>query len=252
MNFITNPTMSLTVDECKRFEKQGWIGPFSLIDDNFINATLDEFHLRKSEFYWPNVKDEYAYDKSGKLLWFKSLHCHLSRVFEIVTHPKLIKMLTVLHGKRIMAWGATITTRHPGQAHRWHGDIEHYKWTGLSVFLGLRNASSMACMKVIPGSQNWGVTPQELGELSEPELLAKAQQFDPEASIVQIPCDEGDYFIFSGRLWHASENTSQKTRTALIAQYSGTDEIVLIPPSYRTPICWDDMLRPECIIIDKI
>jgi ectoine hydroxylase-related dioxygenase (phytanoyl-CoA dioxygenase family) len=244
--------MKLSGDELKLFEMRGWIGPFTLVDDELTTVAYEQYTSHKNLFHWPTLKDPYCYDLTGKLHWFKSLHCHLPGIAGIVSHPRLVAMVTSLLGENVMAWGATVTVRAPDQLHRWHGDIEHYKWTGLSVFIGLKNTSVLSSLKVIPGSHKWSVPPQTFGDLSERDVLQHARKYDPMAEVVNVPCNDGECFIFAGRLWHASDNKSKKTRMALIAQYANTNQEIFIPPNYNIPVRWDDRLQPICLLVSGL
>jgi ectoine hydroxylase-related dioxygenase (phytanoyl-CoA dioxygenase family) len=54
----------------------------------------------------------------------------------------------------------------------------------------------------------------------------------PPPPIVQPEMRDGQAIVFDGRLWHASHNTEEKPRAALLLQYAALGTPILIP-DYR-------------------
>ena len=242
--------MKLSAEERESFHKQGWLGPFPLIGEDERTDAYEQYLGNRQAFFWPTLEKNEVYSDKTKLHWFKSLHCYLPAFASIVSNPILVGVISSLIGEDVLAWGATVTLREPGQSHRWHGDIEHYKWAGITAFIGLKNTTPHSSLKVIPGSHHWNVLPQLYGEQSNEAVLEMARKYDPNAQVIDIPCRDGECFVFAGRLWHGSDNHTQDTRMGLIAQYAAPNENILIPPNYSAIINWDEKLKPPCLLVN--
>jgi hypothetical protein len=65
------------------------------------------------------------------------------------------------------------------------------------------------------------------------QVLASAQQIRPEARVVKMAIKPGEFFIFSGRTWHASYDVGPEERTAVIYQYCSPASRVRIPLNFE-------------------
>lgn len=74
----------------------------------------------------------------------------------------LVEILKNLPGNNILFWGSYFIAQKPGQAHRWHLDVEHGKWHGVTVWLWLKNLNEKKSISVISRTHKIPVTPQEL------------------------------------------------------------------------------------------
>jgi len=241
-------TEGLSNDERERFEAWGWLGPFPLLTSEGVDALSEAFTATGERFSWKNLRASCEQNDFDTHPWFKSLHAYLPAFGEVACQPAIVERIASLLGPNLMAWGVSVTTRHPGQVHRWHVDVEHLKWPGISAFIGLKNASSNSSLTVIPGSHHFSSTPQALGAHSNSEVLVAGRTYDPNCHLETIDINDGEFFIFHGRLWHGSHNIGRKTRTAVIAQYSTPQAEVAIPMGWDEPITWHSY-RPPCLLV---
>ena len=119
---------------------------------------------------------------------------------------------------------------------------------GNQCIIGLKNVSKESSLKVLSGSHRFNCIPQELGALTDDEVLSIGRSCDPHCRLETIDIREGEFFIFHGRLWHGSHNTGPSVRTAIIAQYSSPDAEVGIPKGWDDPISWHSY-RPPCVLV---
>src|SRR6201999_106301 len=155
--------------------------------------------------------------------WFKSMHAMVPEYFDLAGHPAIVGRVASLLGPDLIAWGLTLTRSTPGGVHRWHVDIEHMHWPGVSVYIGLENNDMHSTLKVLDGSHLMGARPQAFGVKDDASAKAVVEDKTPEAKVVRVPVRPGEFFLFHGQLWHASHNTGSNVRIAMIIHYSRPD-----------------------------
>ena len=242
--------VTLTEEERSAFAVNGWIGPFPLLSEDEVEALCstynDSKHLFRPE---AETSASTAPDAFDELPWFKSLHARLPLFATVAAHPAIVGRLLPLLGPDVMLWGSSVTVRKPGQVHRWHVDVEHRAWRGITAFVGLQNTSHDSTLKVINRTHRLDTMPQELRVRSDADAVAAAQRLGiHDAVIVEVDLRPGEFFLFDGPLWHGSLNRGTTTRMALLTQYARTDAPVAIPLSWDQPIRWHPT-RPPCLVV---
>jgi hypothetical protein len=236
-------------EELGLLEQQGWTGPYALLTPEGVAWALrGRKHAgirfrRKNLLRVPRRDDAFS-----RRPWHKSMHAYVPTLCEIASHPAIVNRIASILGPDVIAWGVSTSTVRPRQRHRWHVDVEHERWRGVTVFLGLTNISRRSTLKVISGSHRIPTSPQTIGVCSDMDALAASRRLDPSCELVTVEVREGEFFIFEGRLWHASQNTSWKWRSAIIAQYARPDAAVAIPLSFDEPIQWHPQ-QPPCVLV---
>jgi ectoine hydroxylase-related dioxygenase (phytanoyl-CoA dioxygenase family) len=176
--------------------------------------------------------------------WYKSAHLLIPEVEELALRSPIVDRMISILGPDLLLWGAQLVRKKDGENHRWHEDVEHVAWAGATAWIGLANVNRESTMKVIPGSHLFGTTPQELvavhgGKLeSDSDTLRLAKAISPTARIVELDLRPGEFFIFSGRTWHASKNSSGRRRVAMILQFAPPSSRVRVPCSFQLPTPW--------------
>ncbi|MGA2869492.1 MAG: phytanoyl-CoA dioxygenase family protein [Verrucomicrobiota bacterium] len=234
--------------EKDHFKRNGWVGPFPLLTHGEVSKLHEIYESSIHRFTSPSEAANLQKSQPFPKPWYKSLHAHLPDFKKLVNHPSLVERVSDLLGPDIIAWGVSVTVRQPGQIHRWHVDVEHKQWRGVSAFIGLTGTSSLSSLKVISGSHNITDMPQTLKVSNDIEALKEAKKRISSCEIQTISMSEGEFFIFDGLLWHGSINTSNLTRLAAIAQFSSTSERVGLPLSFDEPVRWHDS-QPACILV---
>jgi len=229
------------------FERTGCLGPFDLLDARGVGvATLA--HQHTDARFTP--AQELARADEAMLRarpWFKSKHAHVPAFFQIASHPAIVGRVGELLGGDVMIWGCTTTVRVPTQRHRWHVDVEHIDWPGITVFLGLAGASPESSLTVMKSSHRTGWAPQDHGVETDEDALRLSRSVAPECELSTLEVTPGRFFILDGLLWHSSINRTAGTRIAVIAQYSRPDARVRIPVTWNRPVRWHSH-RPPCIM----
>jgi hypothetical protein len=256
---------ALNAAELSSFHTNGYVGPFSLVEPGLCGAlaeTLVEkaqshpvLNMRSPRRRLEDKLHAFAHRLLGRnpsegkpvgppRYWYKSAHLLIPEAEELALRPQVIDRMSSILGPDLLLWGGQLVAKRDGEHHRWHEDIEHVAWAGATAWIGLTNVGRDSTMKIIPGSHLFGVTPQELAKRhgarleSDTDTLRLAQQISPAASIVELDLTPGDFFIFSGRTWHASKNSSGRKRVAMIFQFCPSSSRARIPCSYELPTPW--------------
>jgi non-heme Fe2+,alpha-ketoglutarate-dependent halogenase len=239
----------LSGDEMAQFERDGWVGTFPLLTAEGVKCVFRCQQKVGPHFAWRDLGTS-AGDSEAfvKRPWPKSMHAYVPTFYEVASHPAIVSRMQSILGPDIIAWGVSTAIRQPGQTHRWHVDVEHHRWPGVSVFLGLTNISPESTLKVVSRSHRIDALPQTIGVSNDEAALAAARRYDPRSELVTVDMSEGEFFIFHGRLWHGSHNGSRHVRMALIAQYSRPDAEIAIPLNWDGPIQWHPY-RPPCVLV---
>ena len=206
------------------FFREGFVGPLDLFTPAQCELILKHHRLGKRRVprKWPKgraAKDRFVYD--------------------LATHPRLVKLLKPLLGEDIILWGSSIVERGPGQTHIWHTDIESSAPDGrfISVWIGLENTSRNSALQLISRSQGFGKPIQQevherglrRGDATDETVAAWAREHDPLATFVQPEMHDGQALLLDGRLWHASHNSGSGHRAALLLQYAAAGTPIAIP-----------------------
>jgi len=243
-----NGPAGLLPAELSLFSECGWIGPFPLLPAEIV-ARLSQAHYAVATQFTP--AEALGHTRTGDAFerrpWFKSMHAYLSDFCDVACHPSILNKVSAILGPDILIWGQTTTIMAPGQTHRWHVDVEHSAWSGVTAFVGLQNTCRDTTLKVITGSHRIDAWPQQLGVGSDFVALAASRCFVPSCELVAPDVHEGDFFIFEGRIWHGSSNTGDKTRIATIIQYARPDASIRIPLNWDAPVRWHPY-APPCVL----
>ncbi|MGH7801499.1 MAG: phytanoyl-CoA dioxygenase family protein [Thermodesulfobacteriota bacterium] len=230
----------------EKFSDQGYIEPIRVLSPQDCQAFLQV------------VSDVH---KLPPLDWDKGNAVSSRAFYDISTHPVIIDVLNEFLGQDIILWGASMTTRSPNEIHPWHSDIESSATTGktVSVWIGLEDTNRGSSLLIIPYSHRFGVTVQEVrekngksrDETTNDDIVRWAQELDKRSHLVRPDMTNGEALFFDGKLWHGSRNLSNKTRRALLLQYSTPDAVIRIPDlNYLNwPFHQLNLPKPPCILI---
>src|SRR5579863_2948393 len=87
----------------------------------------------------------------GGKYWYKSAQFFVPEVRMLGCDPKVLDKIKGIIGDNVLMWGSQVITKR-STSHRWHSDIEHIAWRGVSIWIGVDNVGPDNTMKVVPGS----------------------------------------------------------------------------------------------------
>ena len=246
--------------EIARFEHEGWVGPFDLLSEEQcadLGPELERCFAQTRGYFYPDRIEpgRSYYDKTP---WFQSLHALSPMISSIGQRREIVDRVTQLLGEDVLLWGGIRFGQGPGESLHWHTDTEFDHVEGVSIWLGAQNVTPDNALKIIPGSETLQPDPERLqsdGELTMEDLvsddlaLSLARKRLPDARIVRPAVRDGQFFIFKGKLWHASDNPAGDYRIAMGLRYSPASCAVRTPLTYLHPIQWDPT-PPPCILVN--
>jgi hypothetical protein len=229
----------------------GYVQPFRVVETSLLDAIAAEANAVRTA----TLAEMTAGPHLGRAgwSWIKGGHVAASVLRTLATSRSILDRVERVLGPDLLLWGSEVVARGPGQFHRWHADVEHLEWPGVTVWIGLAN-SLKASLRIIPGSHLFPTCPQEhvgQGDWSavfDREVLDVARVYDPQAEIVTPTVRDGEALLFAGPLWHSSLNTTRSKRTAIILQYCSPAQKVQIPLNYDPPVRWAQG-APPCLLV---
>lgn len=251
----------LAAAERAHFEREGWVGPFPLLPAGEAHALEPElarcFALTRGYYYPPDVApgDSFYADAS----WFQSLHTLSPAIAAVGRRPEVLDRVESLLGPDLLQW-AGIRFEQPAQAAlHWHTDTEYDYWTGVSAWVGIQHTTPETALKIIPGSHRYATDPEQLQRdhgldydalTRDADVLALLARHLPDArpEIVRVPVRDGEFVLFHGKLWHATDNPGDAERVAMGLRYAGPDQRIRIPLTYLRPVIFDREPAP-CLLV---
>lgn len=216
---VTNTAPNaLAKSQIERFNQEGYLRPFSIYSDNEI-ASIRQYFDRLLEKV---VRD------GGNSYSISSAHMTYGRVWDILTHPKIVALVKDLLGENVIGWGSHFFCKmpHDGKAVAWHQDSSYWPLTpskAVTVWLAIDDADTEnACMRFVAGSHRFGAMTFRESNPGEHNVLNQTIE-NPEqyGTFVDDCLRAGEISIHSDLLLHGSEaNDSDRRRCGLTLRYA--------------------------------
>ena len=217
---VRNPT-ALKAEQVERFNREGYLKGIRIFSESEIadvRAYFDDLLAR-------------TLAAGGDSYSISTAHLRHARVWDLLTHPRIVSIVKDLVGEDAIGWGSHFFCKMPGDGKRvsWHQDSSYWPLTpskAVTVWLAIDDADvENACMRYIPGSHVLGHLTYTLSETDEANVL---NQTVPGAEELGQPVDvelkAGEISIHSDLLLHGSEaNESSRRRCGLTLRYCPAD-----------------------------
>jgi len=208
----------LSPDQVERFNQDGYLMPFQVFTSAEIRDLRGYFDDLLAQ-YTAEGKDSYS---------ISSAHLRHGRVWDVLTHPRIVEIVSDLLGPSVIAWGSHFFCKMPGDGKTvsWHQDASYWPLTpskAVTVWLAIDDADrGNACMKFIPKTHTLGHLTWQLSETDESNVLNQtvpgAEHF---GEPVYVELVAGQASVHSDLLLHGSEaNTSTRRRCGLTLRYT--------------------------------
>lgn len=158
-------------------------------------------------------------------------HLKHGRVYDLLTHPKIVAAVKDILGENVIGWGSHFFCKmpHDGKAVAWHQDGSYWPLTPsktATVWLAIDNADTEnACMQFIAGSHLFGHIPYRTSSDEEGNVLNQTVDNPMQyGSLVDDELKAGEMSIHADLLLHGSEaNNSDRRRCGLTLRYCAAD-----------------------------
>lgn len=211
----------LTPEQVSRFNRDGYLMPFRFFSPDEA-ADIRGYFDRLLARYAAEGKDSYS---------ISSAHLRHGRVWDILTNPRIVAVVSDLLGASVVAWGSHFFCKMPGdgKAVSWHQDASYWPLTpskAVTVWLAIDDADrGNACMKYIPRTHTLGHLTYQMKETDDSNVLNQTvPNVEQYGEPVYVELKAGEAALHSDSLLHGSEaNTSNRRRCGLTLRYTPGD-----------------------------
>jgi hypothetical protein len=220
----------LTAEQVARFNRDGYLKPFRVFSDAEV-GDLRAYFDRLLEKYTAEGKDSYS---------ISSAHLRHGRVWDVLTNPRVVAIVTDLLGPSVVGWGSHFFCKMPGDGKTvsWHQDASYWPLTpskAVTVWLAVDDADrGNAAMKYIPGTHVLGHLTYKLTETDPSNVLNQTvPEVEKYGEPVYVELRAGEASVHSDLLLHGSDaNESARRRCGLTLRYT--------PGDVRAYMGWED------------
>jgi len=160
-----------------------------------------------------------------------SAHVRYGKVWDLITHPRIVAYVKDILGDNVIGWGAHYFCKmpHDGKIVSWHQDASFWPLTPsktVTVWLAIDDADvENACMRFVAGSQRLGHLTYRMSESDDNSVLNQtvegAEQF---GEVIYDELKAGEISLHSDLLLHGSlANNSDRRRCGLTLRYATAD-----------------------------
>jgi len=240
----------LTPEQIAQFNRDGYLMPFRIFSESEITE-LRAYFDQLLQQYIADGKDSYA---------ISSAHLRHGRVWDVLTNPRVVGIITDLIGPSVVGWGSHFFCKMPGDGKTvsWHQDASYWPLTpskAVTLWLAIDDADrENACMKYIPGTQVLGHLTYKLSETDASNVLNQTvPEVEKYGDPVYVELKAGEASVHSDLLLHGSDaNTSSRRRCGLtlrfttgdVRAYMGWEDKGVIVAGEK-PAHWSNRIRPD-------
>ncbi len=226
---VTEQPKVLTQEQVTDFNRVGYIKGIPIFDA----AEIGE-HRQYFDALLENV-----IAAGGSSYSIISAHIKYGKVYDLLTHPKIVACVKDIIGEDVIGWGAHYFCKmpHDSKTVGWHQDAGYWPLTPsktVTVWLAIDDATvENGAMRFIAGSHHLGhLTPRHSNPDENSVLGQIVENAEQYGETVNVELKAGEISIHTDLLLHGSNaNPSPKRRCGLTLRYCSTD----VQASYR----WD-------------
>lgn len=217
---VTDPK-TLTREQVETFNRDGYLKGFRIFSPEEMAAHRAYFD-RLLEQVIAGGGDSYS---------ISTAHLKYGKVYDLLTHPRIVSYVRDLLGEDVVAWGSHYFCKMPGDGKvvNWHQDASYWPLSpskAVTVWLAIDDANvENACMRFIPGSHHYGHLTYHLTEEAEDAVLnQKVEDAEQFGRPVDDELKAGEISLHSDLLLHGSQaNRSDRRRCGLTLRYCAAD-----------------------------
>jgi non-heme Fe2+,alpha-ketoglutarate-dependent halogenase len=211
----------LTREQVARFNEQGYLAPlpiFNPAEAEAIRAYFDGLLAR-------------VLAAGGDSYSISTAHLKYGKVYDLLTHPRIVARVRDLLGPDVVAWGSHFFCKLPrdGKAVSWHQDATYWPLSPsktVTAWLAIDDADvANACMRFIPGSHRLGPLAFRTSDPAEHNVLDQTvEDAEQYGEPVDVELKAGEISLHADLLLHSSgPNTSDRRRCGLTLRYCAAE-----------------------------
>ena len=218
----TNPAPRvLSREQIEAFNRDGYLRPVPIFNSEEIAGIRGYFDALLAR----------VIAAGGDSYSISTAHLKYGRVYDLLTHPRIVACVRDLLGDDVVGWGSHYFCKMPrdGKAVAWHQDASYWPLTPsktVTVWLAIDDADrENACMRFIPGSHHFGHLTFKHSDQGEANVLDQtvedAERFGQPVDVV---LKAGEISMHNDLLLHGSQaNNSDRRRCGLTLRYCSAD-----------------------------
>ena len=208
---------TLTPEQVAAFNRDGYLKPLRIFD----SAEMAEIRAYFDDLLARTIA------AGGNSYSISTAHLRYGRVYDLLTHPRIVACVRDLLGEDVIGWGSHFFCKMPGDGKRvsWHQDASYWPLTpskAVTAWLAIDDATvENACMRYIPGTHRLGHLTYTLAEDDETNVLNQTVVgAEGMGEPVNVELAAGEMSLHSDLLLHGSEaNQSNRRRCGLTLRY---------------------------------
>ncbi|GBF81179.1 phytanoyl-CoA dioxygenase family protein [Aphanothece sacrum] len=223
------------------FEKEGFVGPFTLGQTPSLVALRDAMSQAIEEAQNQEQKTSSS-PMESHVMDRRIAHTTSKLVYDLSTEPPILDDVADFLGQNLLFWMAETISREPGHdghivektGQIWHIDVINGWIKGVHVSIAVTEMTmKTGCLLVIPRTHKYDADLVVLAEAGECDLtdagsmIKLADRMHPENAphkIEAIQMKAGQYCFTRGGIWHGvSQNNDSRTRFGLVARFAKPD-----------------------------
>ena len=217
---------ALTRAQIEAYNREGYIKGVPVFDAEEI--------LDQREFFDDILAQVMAAGGSSYSIY--SAHLKYGKVFDTLTHPRIVACVKDILGADIVGWAGHYFCKmpHEGKVVDWHQDASYWPLSPsktVTVWLAIDDADTEnACMRFVAGSHHHGHLTYRLSEEADNNVLSQTvEDADQFGNVVDVELKAGEISLHSDLLLHSSKaNLSERRRCGLTLRYC-TPDVRAIP-----------------------
>lgn len=219
---VNSSPETFTAAQIEQFNTDGYLKGVCIFDDEQIAE-----HRRYFDDLLARVTAA-----GGDSYSISTAHLKYGRVYDLLTHPRIVACVRDLLGENVVGWGSHYFCKMPrdGKSVAWHQDCSYWPLSHsktVTVWLAIDDADAEnACVRFIPKSHLHGHIPYRGSEDAEGNVLDQTVE-NPEQygnNPVDIELKAGEISLHSDLLLHGSTaNDSDRRRCGLTLRYCSAD-----------------------------
>jgi hypothetical protein len=212
---------TLIREQVAAFNREGYLKPIRVFDAQEIAGIRAYFDALLAR----------TLAEGGNSYSISTAHLRYGRVYDLLTHPRIVACVRDLLGEDVIAWGSHFFCKMPGDGKRvsWHQDASYWPLTpskAVTAWLAIDDTTvENAYMRYIPRTHLLGHLTYTLSEDDDSNVLNQtvvgAEQL---GAPVDVELAAGEMSLHSDLLLHGSEaNRSDRRRCGLTLRYCPAD-----------------------------